>query len=465
MGQCKSVIRKTRCYLDTLPTLLPLTVMKQKNSPIIRKRSEHTLSRKDIDTEALKVLYRLSRAGFTAYLVGGSVRDLLLGRKPKDFDVSTSAHPGEIKRLFRNCFLVGRRFRLAHIRFGKKVIETTTFRRQPKKDDQVDVDAHGALVQHQDNTFGTPAEDAMRRDFTINGLFYDISGFSIIDHVGGLSDLEKGVIRSIGDPNIRFREDPVRMIRAVRFSARLEFKISRDCLRATKKYAAELEHCAPSRLYEEVLKLFSYNSSEAAFRSLWSTGILKHMLPEVDKFINRSGKKGSPVFKTLAAFDSEKGLLNEPCNSLLVALLFYPLFREATKKASEHDEHIQHAQIAHESLEPIIKRLKMPRRQMYHAIHILDSQRRFASNNKRFKKGKFVQQEYFPDALDLFRITQRAEKGDGNTVSQWQDLYRKTVSEALPRDDLNAYEPQRSRRRRPRRNRKNVPKAPSPENS
>jgi poly(A) polymerase len=169
--------------------------MKRKNGPIIRKRSSHTLSRKDIDPDALKVLYRLSRSGYTAYLVGGAVRDLLLKQKPKDFDVSTNAHPSEIKRLFRNCFLIGRRFRLAHIRFGQKIIETSTFRSQPTENKVVDSDKHGALVQHRDNTFGTPEEDALRRDFTVNGLFYDISTFSIIDHVGGLADLEKKIIK------------------------------------------------------------------------------------------------------------------------------------------------------------------------------------------------------------------------------------------------------------------------------
>ncbi len=209
--------------------------------PRVISREEHTLSRRDIDSDALKVLYRLRQGNHIAYLVGGSVRDLLLGRRPKDFDIGTSAHPYQVKKLFRNCWIIGRRFRLAHVKFGQKVIEVATFRRQvqpgeeivqdgvPSPDHQVehppsatDGDPH---FLHRDNTFGTPEEDAFRRDFTINALFYDIATFSIIDYVGGLEDLRAGVVRSIGDPIVRFQEDPVRMLRAVALAARLDFAL------------------------------------------------------------------------------------------------------------------------------------------------------------------------------------------------------------------------------------------------
>ncbi|MFC1591108.1 CCA tRNA nucleotidyltransferase, partial [Thermodesulfobacteriota bacterium] len=178
-----------------------------RKEPVVTSRKDHCISRRLIDRDALKVMYRLNQADFKAYLVGGGVRDLLLGRKPKDFDVTTDAHPREIKRLFRNCFLIGRRFRLAHIRFGDKIIETSTFRREaphtpppPGKSE--------APVRKRENTFGTPEEDARMRDFTINGLFYDIRTFSVIDHVGGQNDLDSGLIRCIGDPRVRFPDDP-----------------------------------------------------------------------------------------------------------------------------------------------------------------------------------------------------------------------------------------------------------------
>src|ERR671928_1701697 len=192
--------------------------------PRIVPREAHTLSRRDIDPDALKVLYRLRQYDHIAYLVGGSVRDLLLGRRPKDFDIGTSAHPYQVKKLFRNCWIIGRRFRLAHVKFGGKVIEVATFRRQVEPGEEVVQDgvpapdpttSEGQHLIHRDNTFGTPEEDAFRRDFTINALFYDIADFSVIDFTGGLRDLDARVIRSIGDPIERFQEDPVRILRAI----------------------------------------------------------------------------------------------------------------------------------------------------------------------------------------------------------------------------------------------------------
>src|SRR3982750_3840721 len=191
--------------------------------PRIIPRSQHPISRQNIDPDALKVLYRLRQFNYIAYLVGGSVRDLLLERTPKDFDIGTSAHPYQVKRLFRNCWIIGRRFRLAHVKFGAKVVEVATFRRQVAAGEEVVQDGvpapdpttpEGEQLIHHDNTFGTPEEDAFRRDFTINALFYDIATFSIIDYVGGLEDVDARVVRSIGDPEVRVREDPVRMIRA-----------------------------------------------------------------------------------------------------------------------------------------------------------------------------------------------------------------------------------------------------------
>ena len=251
--------------------------------PTVVARSEHAISRRDIDPDALKVLYRLHEHGYVAYLVGGSVRDLLLGRRPKDFDVGTSAHPHQVKKLFRNCWIIGRRFRLAHVKYGPKTIEVATFRRQvdpselpadvARADEALDgfaetplpadasveeqvqsegthlakVRAHDRLI-HRDNTFGTPEEDAFRRDFTINALFYDIGSYAIIDYVGGLHDLEHRLIRSIGDPGTRFLEDPVRMLRAVVFAARLDFTIDEPILDAFETHRHEIGRAAPARL-------------------------------------------------------------------------------------------------------------------------------------------------------------------------------------------------------------------------
>jgi poly(A) polymerase len=268
--------------------------------PIILARENHKISRRDIDPEALKVLYRLHEHKYVAYLVGGSVRDLLLGRRPKDFDIGTDAHPYQIKKLFRNCWIIGRRFRLAHVKFGPKTIEVATFRRvvpeaPPGEGPAPDADASPDPVVvasapaeaadngfiHRDNTFGTPEEDAFRRDFTINGLFYDISNFSVIDHVGGLEDLEKRVVRSIGDPRVRFVEDPVRMIRAVVMASRLAFDMDPLVVEAIAEHRKLIASASPARLLEEYFKILRSGCAEATFRALGRARLLELITPEL----------------------------------------------------------------------------------------------------------------------------------------------------------------------------------------
>src|SRR3979411_1151356 len=234
--------------------------MKAMVEPRVIPRAEHPISRRDIDPDALRVLYRLRQYEHVAYLVGGSVRDLLLGRRPKDFDIGTSAHPYQVKKLFRNCWIIGRRFRLAHVKFGPKVIEVATFRRQVARGEEVVQDGvpapdpstpEGEHLIHHDNTFGTPEEDAFRRDFTINAPAYDIATFSIIDYVGGLDDLRAGVVRSIGNPEERVREDPVRMLRAVALAARLDFTIDPPVVDAIQLHRHEIARSSPPRVLEE----------------------------------------------------------------------------------------------------------------------------------------------------------------------------------------------------------------------
>src|SRR5512133_431944 len=250
-------------------------------------RAEHTISRRDIDPDALKVLYRLRQFEHTAYLVGGSVRDLLLDRRPKDFDIGTSAHPYQVKKLFRNCWIIGRRFRLAHVRFGNKVIEVATFRRQVAAGEEVVQDGvpavdpsslDGALLIHRDNTFGTPEEDAFRRDFTINALFYDIDSFAIIDYVGGLRDLAERRLRVIGDPCTRYQEDPVRMLRALEFAARLDFTLDPATYDGILHCAPLIATAAPARVREELQNLFRYGIAGAVLRSATKTQLLAPLL-------------------------------------------------------------------------------------------------------------------------------------------------------------------------------------------
>jgi poly(A) polymerase len=301
-------------------------------APRIVRREEHSVSRRDIDPDALKVLYRLRQYDHVAYLVGGSVRDLLLGRRPKDFDVGTSAHPYQVKKLFRNCWIIGRRFRLAHVKFGMKVIEVATFRRQVVAGEEVVADGvpapdpttpEGEQLIHHDNTFGTPEEDAFRRDFTINALFYDIATFSVIDYVGGLEDLRAGIVRSIGDPDVRLNEDPVRMLRAIAIAARLDFTIEPSLLAAIRTHRREISKSSMARLLEEYYKILRAGSSEKAFRGLADVGLLEPISTELHVGAN------DPLWRSLAALDAYRCRFDSTpetlTNAILLGSLLIPL--------------------------------------------------------------------------------------------------------------------------------------------
>ncbi|HEX5060357.1 MAG TPA: polynucleotide adenylyltransferase PcnB [Kofleriaceae bacterium] len=242
-----------------------------------------SLDRTAIDPDADRVVRKLTRAGYKAYLVGGCVRDLLVSRTPKDFDVATSATPNEIKATFRNSRIIGRRFRLAHVFFGSKIIETSTFRANPR-----DEDDHDLLIR-RDNVFGTETEDARRRDFTINGLFYDVEREEVIDHVGGLADLDARLIRTIGDPDIRFQEDPVRMLRAIKFAARLSFGFDPATWRALLRWRGEISKCAPPRLLEEMHRLLRGGAARRSFELLVETGVLAVLSPYLAGLLEGAG--------------------------------------------------------------------------------------------------------------------------------------------------------------------------------
>ena len=241
--------------------------------PHILERAEHPISRHDIDPDVLKVLYRLIKAGHIAYLVGGGVRDLMLGRRPKDFDVATDAHPQQVRDLFRNSRLIGRRFRLVHVFFGPKNIEVATFRRRSEEASEND-----PLIR-SDNTFGTPEEDAFRRDFTVNALFYDPQTFRVIDYAGGVADLRARLIRTIGDPELRMREDPVRMMRAVRFAAKLGFQIESSTRAAIDRHRADLLKASIPRLVEETYRTIGQTGASRAIALMEEFGLLELLFP------------------------------------------------------------------------------------------------------------------------------------------------------------------------------------------
>jgi tRNA nucleotidyltransferase/poly(A) polymerase len=251
-------------------------------------RQMPSLDRAAIDPDADRVVRKLTRAGHKAYLVGGCVRDLLVSKTPKDFDVATSATPNEIKATFRNCRIIGRRFRLAHVFFGAKIIETSTFRANPREEDDHD------LLIRRDNVFGTETEDARRRDFTINGLFYDVEREEVIDHVGGLADLDKKLVRTIGDPDIRFQEDPVRILRAIKFAARLDFGFEPATWAALLRWRGEISKCAPPRLLEEIYRLMRGGAARRSFELLVETGVLEVLSPYLASLLEGEGSPTTP---------------------------------------------------------------------------------------------------------------------------------------------------------------------------
>lgn len=349
-----------------------------------------------IDADAAKVVRRLTRHGHEAYLVGGCVRDLLVKRRPKDFDVATSARPDDVRRLFRNSRIIGRRFRLVHVLFGGgKVIETATFRRAPEQTPGREGDD---LLIRNDNVFGDAHEDAQRRDFTINGLFYDIERREVIDWVGGMPDVERRSVHTIGNPVVRFLEDPVRILRAVKFSARLDFGLTPEVYDAIVSCRPALRRAAKPRLFEEVLRLMREGAAHRALWIAWETGVLDVLLPELSTHLADREESDDLVWRILSEVDrrTQAGIVFED-TLLWLALLLEPM-REAC--ADQEDR----AQAAYDFLEPIIDRLNVPRR-------IADPVRRVVAMLPRVESGRlgrFARSALYPLAVEVSALRQAA---------------------------------------------------------
>ena len=412
------------------------------SSPRILQRAEHGISRKEIDESTLKVLYRLHRNGFKAYLVGGSVRDLLLGRTPKDFDVGTDATPQEVRKLFRNGFLVGRRFRLAHIRFGRnQVVEVATFRRHPKPDELPDDPAeHAFFVQNQ---FGTPREDAFRRDFTINALFYDIANFTVIDHVGGLEDLEKRRLHVIGDPLVRFSEDPVRMLRALEFGARLDFTLSNDILDAIEAKASLIAEAAPARIREEIGALFNLGVGASVLRRADEFGLLTPMTGGYTP-----GKNTFKLLQKLNDHFAATGRVDEAM--LLTALHIDHFWGKCPVKASLPISEV--LQAAGHLLAPYCVHFRLSHGLRHQARELLAGCYRFARGLGHRGQKRFLNHPETPRSLEIFRLWTEACDGDKKLLATWE--------KALHTDHAATAKPGRktNRRTRKRRTRHHQPK-------
>jgi len=383
---------------------------------VIYARAEHCISRAQISDNALKVLQRLKKADFEAYLVGGCVRDLLLGREPKDFDVATNASPEQVKQIFRNCRIIGRRFQLAHVFFGPEIIEVATFRgSEPQHADQQVVHADGRLLR--DNIFGTLEEDVWRRDFTVNALYYNIRDFSVVDYTGGMQDHANAVLRLIGDPLQRYREDPVRMLRAVRFAVKLGFTLHPDTERPIHDSKDLLASIPAARLYDEVIKLFLAGYGVQTFEMLRHYGLFGVLFPSTERCLATQDHDFPRLFLIRALENSDNRYAEGKSITpyfLLAALMWEPLQAVVQKRMAQgENETMAYQNAANEVLNKQIRITAMPR-------HITQAMRDVWFMQNKFSRivgarpYRLLEQPKFRAAFDFLQL--RAETGGADPV-------------------------------------------------
>ncbi len=405
-------------------------------NPKVYSFKEHGLSIDSIDPDALYVMEKLRHAGFIAFLVGGGVRDLLLKKTPKDFDISTSAKPEDIKRLFRNSILIGRRFRLAHIRFGKKILEVSTFR-------SGDNEADALIIR--DNNWGSPEEDALRRDFTINGLFYDPSDQTIIDYVGGYPDIEKRYLRTIGQPFLRFKQDPVRMIRLLKFKARFGLDICPEAHMALLDCRGDIIKSSQARILEELLRMLESGSSRSFFHLMTENGLLQLLLPALASFLETH--KGDEIFSYLSEIDRnfqdpEKIPLDR---AVLLSCLIFPFLQAHLDTLFIQRQKIPHLGEVHQESHHVIDTIFLPffllsRRIRTSLISLLTSQYRLTPFEKRRShRLRIPSDPDFPLALQFLQIRSCLEPGFQKIWEEWH--------EELQKVELPLHKPRRQRRR------------------
>jgi len=418
-------------------------------------RDQHPISRKQLSSAALKVLYGLHEAGFEAHLVGGAVRDLLAGITPKDFDVATNATPEQVRQVFRNCRLIGRRFRLAHVMFGRETIEVATFRAN-EDDGSGDRKIHDGGRLLRDNVYGSIEEDALRRDFTANALFYAIEDFSVRDYVGGFEDIAQRVLRLIGDPQTRYREDPVRMLRAVRLAAKLDFTIAPDTAAPIPKLAALLKDAAPARLFDECLKLFLSGHAEASFHSLERLGLFPALFPESAAALasNRSGVLRTLVQQGLANTDLRVREQLPVSPAFLFAVLLWPAYCRtlAGLQAQGMIPALAHQRAADRVTLHEVERVALPKRFSLPMQEIWQFQMRF-STRQRKRVIRTLAHPRFRAAYDFLLLRAEATGGHGEEVQFWREAQVEYAGElpALPESDeyLPTSEPHPARERPP----------------
>ena len=432
------------------PTIIP-------PQPLLVPRAEHGISRKDISPNALRVLYRLRDAGFQACLVGGAVRDLLIGGHPKDFDVATDATPEQVRALFRNCRLIGRRFRLAHVVFGREIIEVATFRAGSAADDEDrETDDGGRLLR--DNVYGTIEEDAVRRDFTANALYYAIEDFSVRDYVGGFQDVRDRVLRLIGDPETRYREDPVRMLRAARLAAKLDFRIAAEAAAPIPRMAHLLAGAPPARLFDECLKMFMAGHAEKSFLLLEQLGLLPELFPESARAMasNRSGALRAMVLQALRNTD-ERIRADKPVTpAFLFAALLWPAYcRElAVLQKQGVDPLVAQQRAADRVTLHQAQRIALPRRYSLPMQEIWLLQPRFQQRQRK-RVFRLLAHPRFRAAFDFLELRASVAPELADDLAFWREAQGQAPEELAERlssreEEGSVGRPRRRRRRKPR---------------
>ena len=418
---------------------------------MVLARPDHPISRQNIDAEAVKVLYRLHNGGFKSFLVGGAVRDLMLGRRPKDFDVSTNARPQQIRRLFRNSRIIGRRFRLVHVYFRSGIVEVSTFRRNPTS--EIQADGADDLLITDDNVFGNPQEDAYRRDFTVNALIYDIADYSVIDYVGGIEDLSKAVIRVIGSPDVRFCEDPVRMLRACEMAGRLGFEIEPRTEAGIRRNRREIEKAAPARLSEEIGQILHSGSAEPILRHAMDVGLLEVFLPEAYTILTVEGQEAAGLQRLPAVLDRMTAEGRKLSDAVLLASLLLPsiLLRRRDIEALNQRPIWRSAlrSLTEEAVESFATRFSLSRAKTEGVQTALWCFHRLAERwGSAASQLQFTRQPGFDDALTLLEMLVLATGEGEELLVEWQRV-QATRGEFRARSQPSR--PPRRRRRRRRR--------------
>nr|WP_256350236.1 polynucleotide adenylyltransferase PcnB [Enterobacter sp. ENT03] len=427
-------------------------------------REQHTISRKDISENALKVLYRLNKAGYESYLVGGGVRDLLLGKKPKDFDVTTNATPDQVRKLFRNCRLVGRRFRLAHVMFGPEIIEVATFRghHEEQTADRATSQRGQNGMLLRDNIFGSIEDDAQRRDFTINSLYYSVADFTVRDYVGGMRDLEDGVIRLIGNPETRYREDPVRMLRAVRFAAKLHMRISDETAEPIPRLATLINDVPPARLFEESLKLLQAGYGYETYKLLREYSLFQPLFPTITRYFTESGDTPMERIIDQVLKNTDNRIHNDMRVNpafLFAAMLWYPQLETAQRIAQESGltYHDAFALAMNDVLDEACRTLAVPKRITTLVRDIWQLQLRMSRRQGK-RAWKLMEHPKFRAAYDLMALRAEAENNQElQRLTQWWGEFQVSAPPAQ-KGMLDVLDEEPQERRRHRRPRKRAPR-------